>query len=230
MLKHLGLSYQKAAFVSAHLEAGKRHAWCPTTGPLILRLAHERQARLVFGAEASCPPWGTLAYTWARRGHHPMVKTAGTRQGDNVFGARESCTGRFWSQGQEGRLNSEAYSAFLTRVLAQVTHPIMLIHEGARYHISVAMQRFLAMHRERLMGCQLPSYAPDDNPIAKLWKKVKKAGTPLPHFPTFQALTDTVEHALLQFANTPKEILSWCSLPTDLAQAASVRLARKSFS
>jgi len=92
------------------------------------------------------------------------------------------------------------------------------------------MQRCLAMHRERLMGCQLPSYAPDDNPIAKLWKKVKKAGTPWPHFPTFQALTDTGEHALLQFANTPKAILSWCSLPTDLAQAASVRLARKSFS
>jgi transposase len=132
LLKHLGLSYPKAAFVSAHLEAGKRHAWCPTTGPLILRLAHERQARLVFGAEASCPPWRTLAYTWARRGHHPMVKTAGTRTGDNVFGASESCTGRFWYQGQEGRLNSEAYSAFLPRVLAQVTHPIMLIHEGAR--------------------------------------------------------------------------------------------------
>jgi transposase len=220
LLKNLGFSYQKAAFVSAHLDAGKRHAWCTMTWPLILRLAHERQALLLFGDEASFPQWGTLSYTWARRGHQPMVKTSGKRKGYKVFGAIEYFTGRFWYQGQEGRLNSEAYSAFLTRVLAQVTQPIILIHDGARYHTSVAMQRFLAVHSERLMVFQLPSYSPDYNPIEKLWKKVKKEGTHLQYFPTFQALTDKVEHALLTFANTPKEILSLCSLPAELAQAA----------
>ena len=149
-----------------------------------------------------------------------MVKTSGKRKGYKVFGVLEYFTGRFWYQGQEGRLNSEAYCAFLTRVLAQVTQPIILIQDGARYHTSVAMQRFFALHSERLMVFQLPSYSPDYNPIEKLWKKVKKEGTHLQYFPTFQALTDTVEHALLKFATTPKEILSLCSLPTELVQAA----------
>jgi transposase len=31
LLKNLGFSYQKAAFVSTHLDEGKRQAWCTTT-------------------------------------------------------------------------------------------------------------------------------------------------------------------------------------------------------
>jgi transposase len=220
LLKNLGFSYQKAAFVSDHLDEGKRHVWRTTMWPQILRLAKERKALLLFGDEASFPQWGTLTYTWARRGQQPMVKTSGKRKGYKVFGLIDYFTGCFLYQGQEGRLTSETYMAFLTRVLAQVTQPIMLIQDGAKYHTSVAMQHFFAQHAERLMVFQLPSYSPDYNPIEKLWKKVKKEGTHLQYFPTFEALTDTVKHALLQFANRPEEILSLCSLPTELAQAA----------
>src|SRR4029453_5546871 len=41
VLKNRGFSYQKAAFVSAHLAAGKRNGWCTTTWPQILRLTNE---------------------------------------------------------------------------------------------------------------------------------------------------------------------------------------------
>jgi DDE superfamily endonuclease len=120
------------------------------TWPQIVKAAKAQAAWLLLGDEASCPQWGTLAYTWARRGPQPMGKTSGTRQGDKVFGLIEYCTGRFWSQGQEGRLNSETYIAFLTRVLAQTTQPILLIQDGARYHTSAAMQRFFGTHIARL--------------------------------------------------------------------------------
>jgi transposase len=228
--KNLGLSYPKAAFVSAHLAEGQRQAWCTTTWPQRLRLATERQALLRFGDEASFPPWGTLAYTWARRGHQPMVKTSGKRKGYKVFGRIDYVTGRFFYHGQEGRLNSEAYSAFLPRVFAQTTHHIMLLQDGAKYHTSTVMQRFFAVHTERLTVFQLPSYSPDYHPIEKRWKNVKKEGPHLHYFPTFEALRDTVEPALLKFAHTPAEILALCSLPTELAKTASMRLLRKSFS
>jgi transposase len=230
LLKNLGFSYQKAAFVSEHLDEAKRQGWCPTTWPQLRRLAKERKALLLFGDEASFPQWRMLSYTWARRGHQPLVRTSGQRKGDKVFGLIEYFTGRFWYQGQEGRLNAAAYIAFLTRVLAQTTQPILLIEDGARYHTSAAMQLFFAQHVERLTVCQLPSYSPDDNPIEKLGKKVKKEGTHLHCFSTFEALTGKVEHALLTFANTPAEILALWSLPTALARAASVCLVRKSFS
>jgi transposase len=220
LLKNLGFSYQKAAFISDHLNEAKRHEWGTLTWPQIVKQAKAQHALLLFGDEASFPQWGTLSYTWARRGHQPMVKTSGKRKGYKVFGVIEYFTGRFWYQGQEGRLNSEAYMAFLTRVLEQTTQPIMLIQDGARYHTSAMMQRFFARHRARLTVFPLPSYSPDYNPIEKLWKKVKKEGTHLQYFPTFEALTEKVEHALLKFANMPEEILSLCSLPTALARAA----------
>lgn len=47
--------------------------------------------------------------------------------------------------------------AFLTRVLAQLTPPIMLIQDGATSHTALAMQRFCALHTERLLVFPLPS-------------------------------------------------------------------------
>jgi len=92
------------------------------------------------------------------------------------------------------------------------------------------MPRFFARHSARLTGFPWPSDSPDDHPLEQLWQKGNKEGPQLLYFPTFAALTDTVEPALLTFAHTPEEMLSLCSLPTELAQAASVRLGRKSFS
>ncbi len=59
LLKNLGFRYQKAAFVSAHLDVAKRTTWCTTTWPHILRLAKEEKALRRCGDEASCPQWGT---------------------------------------------------------------------------------------------------------------------------------------------------------------------------
>jgi transposase len=215
LLKNLGLSYQKAAFVSEHLDEDKRQAWCTTTWPQVVRLANERRALLLFGDEASFPQWGTLTYTWARRGQQPKVKTSGKRKGDKVFGLREYFTGRFFYQGQEGRLNSTAYMAFLRRVLAQTTQPIVLIQDGARYHTSAETKAFFAQQAARLQVFQLPTYSPDYNPIEKLWKKIKQQDTHLHYFPTFEALAAKVEQALLKFANIPEEILALCSLPVE---------------
>ena len=101
LLKNLGFSYQKAAFVSDHLNEDKRQAWRTKTWPQILRLAQERQALLLFGDEASFPQWGTLTYTWARRGQQPMVKTSGKRKGYKVFGLIEYFTGASFTKGRK---------------------------------------------------------------------------------------------------------------------------------
>ena len=220
LLKNLGFSFQKAVFVSAHLDEQKRQEWRTKTWPQILRAAHTKKALLLFGDEASFPQWGTLTYTWARRGQQPQVKTSGKRKGYKVFGLIDYFTGHFFYQGQDGRLNSTAYIAFLTRVLEQTTQSIILIQDGAKYHTSAETKAFFAQQTTRLQVVQLPTYSPDYNPIEKLWKKIKQQETHLHYFPTFEALTKKVEQALLKFTNAPEEILALCSLPTELAQAA----------
>jgi transposase len=220
LLKNLGFSFQKAAFVSDHLDEHKRQEWRTKTWPQILRAANTKKALLLFGDEASFPQWGTLTYTWARRGQQPKVKTSGKRKGYKVFGLIDYFTGYFFYQGQDGRLNSAAYIAFLTRVLEQTTQPIILIQDGAKYHTSTETKAFFAQQTAQLQVVQLPTYSPDYNPIEKLWKQIKQQETHLHYFPTFEVLTEKVEQALLKFTNTPEEILTLCSLPTELAQAA----------
>jgi transposase len=220
LLKTLGCSSQKAACVSDHLHEAKRQAWCTTPWPHILRRAKARHALLLFGDEASFPPWGTLTDTWARRGQQPKVKTSGKRTGYKVFGLIADFTGRLLYQGQEGRLNAATYLALLKRVLEHTRRPIILMQDGARYHTSAETTAFFAQQTTRLQVSQLPTYAPDSNPMEKLWKKIKQHDTHLHYLPTFDALTEKVEQALLKFANIPEEILALCSLPTELAEAA----------
>ena len=132
LLHSLGFSYQKARFVSDHLNAAQRLEWRRTRWPQILRDARQRKALLLFGDEASCAQWGSLSYTWAPKGEPPEVPTSGTRKGYKVFGLIAYFSGRFFYKSHAGRFNSESYAAFLLDVLAQTRRPVVVIHDGAR--------------------------------------------------------------------------------------------------
>jgi transposase len=206
LLHNLGFSYQKARFVSDHLNETKRLEWRRTRWPAILRQARQRNALLLFGDEASFAQWGSLSYTWAPKGEQPEVRTSGKRKGYKVFGLIDYFSGRFFYKAHEGRFNSESYAAFLLDVLAQTRRHVVVIQDGARYHTSAAMKAFFEAHQARLTIEQLPSYSPDFNPIEHLWKKVKKEATHLKYFPDFAHLQVEVDRALLHFAQTPSEI------------------------
>ena len=208
LLRNMGFSYQKAKFVSDHLDEEKRAQWLATTWPEALALAKEINAYLLFGDEVSFPQWGTLSYTWARKGHQPTIKTCGKRKGYKVFGLIDYFTGRLFYKCQEERFTSATYAAYLEEVLAKTSKHIVIIQDGARYHTSAAMREFFAKHKDRLTVFTLPSYSPDYNPIEKLWKKVKQKGTHLHYFPTFDALKEKVHESLALFDNVSKDVLS----------------------
>lgn len=209
LLKNMGFSYQKAKFVAECRDDEKRQDWLEEKWPEIFALAKEKNAYILFGDEASFPQWGSLTYTWAKRGQQPVVKTSGTRRGYKVFGLIDYFSGRFFCKGHEkGRLNSESYEAFLTEVLSMTRKHIILIQDGAPYHTSKAMKLFFEKKSYRLTVYNLPSYSPDYNPIEKLWKKIKEKEIHLHYFPTFDSLKDKVEEALLHFKDLQHEVLS----------------------
>src|SRR5215468_997714 len=207
LLHNLGFSFQKARFVSDHLDTARRLAWLQEDWPQILRAAKRQQGLILFEDEASFAQWGSLSYTWARRGQQPAVKTSGKRKGYKVFGAIEYFSGRLFYQGLEDRFTSNSYQAFIQMILAHTTEHLFLIHDGARYHTSQATQQFLATHRERITAYPLPSYSPDYNPIEYLWKKMKKRATHNQYFKEFAALTVSVDKALAYFAMHPAMVL-----------------------
>jgi transposase len=69
LLKKMGLSYQKARFISDKCDIESyekaRQKWTDVTWPQILREAKKTNAVILFGDEISFAMWGSLARTWA---------------------------------------------------------------------------------------------------------------------------------------------------------------------
>jgi len=215
LLKTLGFSFQKARFVSDHLDEARRQEWLLTTWPAWRQRAQAAQGLVLFGDEASFAQWGSLGYTWAPRGQQPVVKTTGKRKAYKVFGLIEFFSGRLFSQGIEGKFNATTYQAFLQHVLDQTTHPLFVVQDGAKYHHAAALQPFWHAHRGRLFTTRLPSYSPDYNPIEFLWRATKRTATHNRYFPVFDALIHSVEEALAYFATHPERVKALFGLYLD---------------
>ncbi len=195
LLRGIGFSYQKARFVSDHLNEEARRIWLTDTWPAIVATAQEQGALLLFGDEASFAQWGSLGYTWALRGQQPTVLTTGRRKGYKVWGLVDWFSGQLFWVGHAERLTGAGYCAFLGQILAQTDRPLVVIQDGARYHTSKQVQVWQAAHAARLTVYQLPSYSPDYNPIEHVWREVK-GGTHNAYFATFEALLARVETRL----------------------------------
>jgi transposase len=208
LLKNLGYTFQKAQFVSDHLDEERRRLWLEQVWPQLLHRAKRLGALILFGDEASFAHWGWLSYTWAKQGHTPQVKTSGKRKAYKVFGLIEFFSGRLFYQGIEGRFNSQSYQEFISGVLAQTKQHLFLIQDGARYHTSAAIREFFAAHRKRLTVFQLPSYSPDYNPIEYLWRNTKKRATHNQYFAEFEQLTSSVAATLAHLAAQAQELKS----------------------
>jgi len=214
LLRGIGFSYQKARFVSDHLNEEVRRVWLTATWPAIVASAQAQGALLLFGDEASFAQWGSLGYTWALRGQQPTVLTTGRRKGYKVWGLVEWFSGELFWAGQAERLTGAGYCAFLGQILATTTRPLVVIQDGARYHTSKEVQTWQAAHAARLTVHQLPSYSPDYNPIEHVWRELK-AGTHNAYFATFEALSARVEERLGELATASLRVRRLLGTPLD---------------
>ncbi len=114
---------------------------------------------------------------------------------------------RFVSSGIDGRFNSSSYIEYLKGVLVKIRRHVILVQDGARYHVSKQTREFFQSQGARLTVYQLPSYSPDYNPIEELWKNVKQTHIHLHYFPTFEALKEKVQEAMLTYQNLRGEVL-----------------------
>ncbi len=208
LLGNLGFSFQKARFLSDHLDQAARQTWLKDTWPTFLAQATAVGGLVLFGDEASFAQWGSLGYTWALIGHQPLIKTTGKRKAYKVFGAIEFFSGRLFYQGVVGKLNASAYLRFLKLILRKTRRPVFLVQDGAPYHRAKAVKDFLARHAQRLTVTTLPSYSPDYNPIEYLWRATKREATHNHYFPTFADLVASVEKTLRSLAARPDYVRS----------------------
>ena len=132
LLQNLGFSFHKARLVSDHLDTAKRLAWLEDKGPALGRAAKRTNGWILFAEEARVAQGGSLSSPWARHGHQPEVPPSGKRKGYKGFGAIAYFSGRLFSQGIEGRLNSESDHTFLQMLLEHTQEQVFVLHDGAR--------------------------------------------------------------------------------------------------
>jgi transposase len=209
LLRNIGLSYQKAAFISDHLDEKKREEWQNETWPKILKEAKSKKAVILFCDEVSFAQWGSLGRTWAPKGKQPKVKTTGIRKALKIFGAIEFFNGAFKYRECEGKFKGDSYITFLKELLNQFSAPVILIEDGAPYHGSKIVNEFKETMKaaNRLFVYRLPSYSPDYNPIEKLWKNTKKEATHCKYFPTFEALRLSVVKAFKKYMENAQKVI-----------------------
>jgi transposase len=213
LLHQIGITYQKATFVSAKADEedhqAKRKSWDRVRWPSILKRARQMGAVILFGDEVSFAQWGSLCRTWGPRGKQPQVPTSGQRKGMKVFGVIEVEHGDFLYMECKDKFNGESYTDFLQYIVSVYACPVILIEDGASYHGGAVVHKFKAQMEEecRLFVERLPSYSPDKNPIEKLWKNTKREATHCRYFETFEDLRQAVLGAFEQYLSDASKVV-----------------------
>jgi hypothetical protein len=126
MLRNLGMSYQKARFVSDLMDAAARKQWVEPVWPTLLAQALRAGKAIFFEDEVCFAQWGSLSYTWAPKVANRKAKISGLRTTYKIFGLIEFFTSRYYWL-DEDRISSATYQTFLTCLLGQVLGPLILI-------------------------------------------------------------------------------------------------------
>jgi transposase len=101
------------------------------------------------------------------RGHRPKVSMAGMLAYHPATGAA-----RLLVDFHRGNYDSELLTRVLRGLHAELDSPITLIWDNLSAHTSAAMRDFVA-EQPWLETVQLPSYAPDLNPVEDMWSCLK---------------------------------------------------------
>lgn len=149
------------------------------------RVARRLGAWLCFADEAGQTLRPARARTWAPRGRTPIVKVTGKGSGRiSIAGLTCYQPGRrsrliYRTMVHKGRKGEKKgfreadFAALLDAAHQQLGGPIVLVWDNLGGHISTAMRTLIAA-RPWLRVYTLPAYAPELNPVEKVWSHLKR--------------------------------------------------------
>jgi len=149
--------------------------WREETYPKLRRRAKRMGAMIFFLDEAGFQSDPPLGRTYGLKGKTPVVTTSGQRQSINVISA-VNARGEFWAATYSGKLNAEAFVAFLKNFMSGRRGETFLVVDGHPAHKANLVKQLIKTMQGRLELHFLPPYAPDLNPDEFVWSYMKVNG------------------------------------------------------
>jgi putative transposase len=108
---------------------------------------------------------------WMRRGQQAEVVTPGNNEKRHLAGSLHWRTGRLLLSAPGMRRNAALFVAHLDdlRRWLRSFRVIHVVCDNARFHDCRAVREFLQQHGQRIQLHFLPKYAPETNPIERIW-------------------------------------------------------------
>jgi len=136
---------------------------------LLARLPADETA--VFQDEVDVHLNPKIGACWMSRGQQAAVITPGNNEKRHLAESLHWRTGRLLLSAPGRRRNAALFVAHLEdlRCRLRAYRVIHVICDNARFHDCKAVRDYLAQHRGRLVLHYLPKYAPETNPIERVW-------------------------------------------------------------
>lgn len=146
-----------------------------------------------------------LRAMWLRRGRQVRIPTPGGNRKRSVFGALDLETG-VWHYAVTARKRAVEFVAFLEQVVAAYPdRPVLLALDNASIHTARTVRAWLADHPQ-VEVLYLPAYSGhEQNPVEKVWWRLKDKVAANRLHGSLDALIDTVHAFFASF--TPEDAL-----------------------
>jgi transposase len=182
--------------------------WRKETYPKLKQRAKRLGAKIFFLDEAGFQSDSPLGRTYGLKGKTPVVQTSGQRQSLNGISA-VNARGEFWAVTYAGKLDAEAFVAFLVNFLRGRTGKVFLVVDGHPAHKANLVKTYIQNLQGRLELHFLPPYAPDLNPDEFVWSHMKTNGVSKKPLKQNESLRKRIERDLNALKGNRKLVRSF---------------------
>lgn len=218
LLAGLAITPQKPLRRAYERDPAAVDLWLKETYPTLRKRAKRLGATIFFLDEAGFQSDPPLGRTYGLKGHTPVVVTSGQRQRINVISA-VTARGEFWAATYTGKLNAEAFVAFLQNFMKGRRGKACLVVDGHPAHKANIVKQYVQCLKGRLELHFLPPYAPDLNPDEFVWSHMKTNGVSKRPLRKNESMRERVEKDIANIQGNPELVRSFFS-------AASVAYAK----
>ena len=182
--------------------------WLQERYPELKKQAKRQGAKIFFLDEAGFQSDPPLGRTYGLKGKTPVVVTSGQRQSINVISA-VNARGEFWAATYTGKLNAEAFVAFLEDFMHGRDDKIFLVVDGHPAHKANLVNDYIGSLGGQLELHPLPAYCPDLNPDEFVWSHMKNNGVSKKPLKKNESLQNRIDEDLAKISGNPELVRSF---------------------